>query len=97
MNNYKRVINILIQYYGISHEEFYELLKKKENKYLLLLLLKEFKCLNKEQIKEDSVIFSYRSIIYNLKKAEEKLLINKEFREDYFSLQENIEKSFKKP
>lgn len=97
MDSYKRVINILIQYYGISCEEFYELLKKKENKYLLLLLLKEFKCLNKEKIKEESVIFSYRSILYNLRKAEEKLLINKDFREDYFSLQENIEKSFKKP
>lgn len=97
MDNYKRVINILIQYYGIGHEEFYELLKKKENKYLLLLLLKEFKCLNKEQIKEESMIFSYRSIIYNLRKAEEKLLINKSFREDYFSLQENIEKTLKKP
>lgn len=97
MDNYKRVINILIQYYGISREEFCELLKKKENKYLLLLLLKEFKCLNKEKIKEESIVFSYRSIIYNLKKAEEKLLINKSFREDYFSLQENIEKTLKKP
>lgn len=97
MDNYKRVINILIQYYGISHEEFCELLRKKENKYLLLLLLKEFKCLNKEKIKEDPMILSYRSIIYNLKKAEEKLLVNKDFREDYFSLQEKIEKYLKKP
>lgn len=96
MHNYKRIIDILIQYYGISNEEFYELLKKRENKYLILLLLKEFKCLDKEKFKEGAVIFNYRSINYNLKKAEEKLLINKEFREDYFNLQEKVEKYFKK-
>lgn len=96
MDKYKRVINILIQYYGINSKEVCELLKKKENKYLLLLLLKEFRCLNKERIEEESVRLSHRSIIYNLKKAEEKLLINKGFRDDYFNLQEKIEKSLEK-
>lgn len=96
MESYKRVINILIQYYGLSREEFYQLFKKKENKYLLLLLLNDFKCLNEAENKDEPINFSRRSIIYNLKKAEEKLLINKDFREEYFDLQEKLEVYFKK-
>lgn len=96
MEKYKRVIDILIQYYGLSLEEFCELFKKKENKYLLLLLLNDFKCLNEIKVKEEPMNFSRRSMIYNLRKAEEKLLVNKDFREDYFSLQEKIENNLKK-
>lgn len=96
MNNYNRVLDILIQYYGISYAEFYDMLRKKENKYLFLLLLKEFRGLNKENINEQSISLSYRSLIYNLRKAEEKLLVNKEFRENYFTLQEKVEKYLKK-
>lgn len=96
MNNYNRVLDILIQYYGISYAEFYDMLRTKENKYLFLLLLKEFRGLNKDDINKQSISLSYRSLIYNLRKAEEKLLVNKEFREDYFTLQEKVEKYLKK-
>ena len=36
-----------------------------------------------------------KNIKVNLKKAEEKVLINKQFREDYFEIEEKIKKNFK--
>lgn len=67
-------------------------LKNKECRYILLLLLKEFRCLDKEKIKKELSIKTNKSIDNNLKRAEEKLLINKEFREKYFYLEKKIGK-----
>ena len=35
-------------------------------------------------------------LCYKIKKAEEKILINKEFREEYFELEDKIKENFKK-
>ncbi|MDV4149501.1 hypothetical protein R0131_01490 [Clostridium sp. AL.422] len=86
------VINVLATYLGIEIKEMNDKLKKKENKYLLLLLLRDYRCLQKDRVKEILNIISDKSIKYNIDKAEEKFLINKEFREMYFEIQEGINK-----
>ena len=86
------VMNVLAAYLGIELKEMSEKLKKKENKYLFLLLLKNYKCLQKDKVKEILDIINDKSINYNINKAQEKFLINKEFRERYFEIQEGINK-----
>lgn len=92
---YLKILNIICNYYGINQSEFIDLLKVRENKYLLLLILKNNKCLECEIIKEMLNVKTTKSIKNNLKLAEEKLLINKDFREKYFEIEENIEKKNK--
>lgn len=86
------IIAILCKNFGISIDEFDDFLKKKENRYLLILLLKNYRCLNREKIKDMLNIISDKSVTYNLNKAEEKLYINKEFREKYFEIEEGLNK-----
>ena len=63
---------------------------------MLLLLMKNFNCINNRKIKDDLVEITDRSIKNNIKKAEEKILINKKFRDEYFELEEIIKENFKK-
>jgi len=90
---YIKILNSLCNYYGIKEDEFIDLLKSREDKYLVLLILKNNKCLEAEAIKEMFKIKTDKSINNNLRLAEEKLLINRDFREKYFDLEENIEKT----
>ena len=83
---------ILCQYYEVNYEEFNKLLKKREKSYLTVLLMKKFRCLNSEGLKEKLGIISNRSLHYKIKIAEEKILINKKFRDEYFELEEKISK-----
>ena len=69
-------------------------MKRRECKYLLLLLMRKFNCLDKGLIKEHLQLKSDRTIKNNIVKAEEKLLMNKEFRDNFFYLEEKIEKNF---
>ena len=68
-------------------------MKRRECKYLLLLLMRKFNCLDKGIIQEQLKLKSDRTINNNIEKAEEKLLMNKEFRDDFFYLEEKIEKN----
>ena len=86
------IINVLLSYLGIKNRDCNEILSKKENKYILILLLKRYNCLNKKEIKEILQRISDRSLKYNIEKAEEKFLINKEFRELYLEIEEHINK-----
>lgn len=86
------VMNVLATYLGIEVKEINEILKKKENKYIFLLLLKNYKCLQKDKVKEVLNIINDKSIKYNIDKAEEKFLINKEFREMYCEIEDGINK-----
>jgi len=90
---YINILNNICNYYGISEEKFIELLKDRDNKYILLLLLKNNNCLETNRIKEMLKVKTSRSINSNLKIAEEKLLVNRFFREKYFELENTIEKS----
>lgn len=87
---YLKIIKALSLYYGISDEELIEVLKNKESKYILLLLLKKYKCVKDDEIMQVLNYKNKRSIAYNTKRAEEKLLINREFREKFFELEENL-------
>lgn len=86
------IINVLLSYLGIKNKNYNEILSKKENKYILLLLLKRYNCLNKEEIKEILQRISDRSLKNNIEKAEEKFLINKEFRKLYLEIEDHIDK-----
>ncbi|WP_315070830.1 hypothetical protein [uncultured Clostridium sp.] len=90
---YIKILKNICDYYGIDEEKFVELLKDRDNKYILLLVLKNNRCLETDKIKEIFNLKTSRSINNNLKLAEEKLLINKYFREKYFELENNIEKN----
>lgn len=86
------VMNVLAAYLGIEVKEINEKLKKKENKYIFLLLLNNYNCLQKDRVKEILNIISDKSIKYNMYKAQEKFLINKEFREKYFEIKDGLNK-----
>lgn len=96
LNKITIVTNVLCAYLNIDSKDLRETLKKKENKYLYLLLLKKYKCLDKEKIKKIIDLGSDRSIKYNINKAEEKLLINKEFRDAYFTIEAGLERIYKR-
>lgn len=86
---------ILCKYYGVRCEEFKNCLKKRDNLYLTLLLMKNFKCLNDISVRENLGIINNRMLNNRVKKAEEKILINKNFRDEYFELEEQIKENFK--
>ena len=89
---YVKILNNICNYYGIDEDKFIELLKNRDNKYILLLILKNNHCLEIDKIKEIFKIKTSKSISSSLRLAEEKLLINRFFREKYFELENNIEK-----
>lgn len=81
---FKKVITALCEYKGISEDELIELLNNKDSRYLIFLLLKRYKCVDFEMINKHLILSTRKSINYNLKKAEERFYLNKEFREKYF-------------
>ena len=89
---YVKILNNICNYYGINEDKFIELLKDRENKYILLLILKNNHCLEADKIKEIFKLKTSKSISSSLRLAEEKLLVNRFFREKYFELENNIEK-----
>lgn len=89
---YIKILKIICSYYGIKEENFIELIKNRDNKYILLLILKNNNCLDKEKIKEILRLKNSKSINNSLRLAEEKLLVNRTFRERYFELENNIDK-----
>ena len=91
-NNYIKVMEILCEYYEVTFEEVDDILKKREDKYLILLILKKYRCFSIERVMEVFKVKNSRSVSYSLKKAEEKFLVNKEFREKYFEVENKIKK-----
>ena len=62
------VSNVLCSYLGVDSKELNKTLKKKENKYLYLLLLKNYKCLDKDKLKDILEIITEKSIKNNIQK-----------------------------
>lgn len=89
-DKYLRILGVVCSYYGVSTDDLITLLQERDNRYLLLLLLKKYKCMDQEKIKEVFNVKSNRSIYNNVKKAEEKLLVNRDFREKYFEIEEDL-------
>ncbi|MFL0250510.1 ribose-5-phosphate isomerase [Clostridium neuense] len=88
---YDKIIELMCEYKGINRRELYKLLKDKNCKYMLFLLLRKHR-IGYEFIKSDMPMFNKRTINYNCKRAEKMFLINKEFRDMYFELEDEIEK-----
>ena len=80
-------------YYDITNEEIVNLLNTKENRYILLLLLKKHDCLNTESINGKYKLKERRNIKNRLQRDEEMLLFNSFFREKYFKMENYIEKN----
>lgn len=91
-SKYENIISVICKIKGITKEELYKILKDKDCKYLLFLLLNKNKCINIDFINRDFSINSKRIVNNNIRKAQEKLLINREFREIYFGLQDELDK-----
>lgn len=93
MDKYEKIINLICLMKGINKDELWKILKDKEYKYLLFLTLNKYKCDDLERINKDFCINDKRVINNNIKKAQEKFFINRSFREVYFELEREIEKS----
>ena len=93
MDKYDKIIEIICRAKGIEKEELFKILKDRECKYLMFLLLKKYKCLDLEKLSKDFSIESRKTINYNFKKAEERFFVSKEFRDMYFELEETVEKT----
>lgn len=90
---YVKILNNICTYYGIDEEEFMKLLENRENKYILLLILKNNHCLEINEIKEVFKLKTVKSINSSLRLAEEKLLVNRFFRDKYFELENSMKKN----
>ena len=86
------VMNVLAAYLEVDMSDMSRELRKRENKYIFILLLQNYKCLQKDKVKDVLRIISDKSYKNNIDKAQEKFLINKEFREKYFEIQEGLNK-----
>ena len=91
-DRYIKIIKFICEYKNINQEEMLKILKDKECSYFLLLLLEKFKCADTQRLLQDFTTVSKKVIEKNMKKAEEKFYINREFRERYFLMEELIKK-----
>lgn len=89
-DRYFKILNVICDYYGMNEKDLINLLRERDNRYLLLLLLKKYKCMDENKVKEVLDIKNKSSITYNMRRAEEKLLINKEFRDRFFEIEEGL-------
>lgn len=91
---YEKIIDLLCRYKGLNREELFKILKDQECKYLFYLLIKKYGCDdNLGIIQKDFPTVNKNRMKSNLKKAEEKLLLNRRVRNMYFEAEELIEKT----
>lgn len=87
---YLKILKVICEYYGIERKDFIKLLQESESKFIILLLLKKYQCMNTQDINNMLNYKNKRSLNINLKKAEERLLISSEFRKKYFEVEEGL-------
>ncbi|WP_040210588.1 hypothetical protein [Clostridium polynesiense] len=87
---YNQIIEFICTYNGITKGELYSILKDKDSRYLLFLILKKYSCTDKELILKILKLKSKNTVNSSFRKAEEKFFVNKEFRERYFKIEEKI-------
>lgn len=92
MDQYIKIVEAICEIKEIPKDKLFKILKDRDSKLLLFLLIKKYRCENVEKINEDFSVNIKRSISCNLRKAEEKFFINKEFREMYFEVEKIIKK-----
>ncbi|EDK35701.1 hypothetical protein [Clostridium kluyveri] len=90
---YCKIIDILCEYKGLHKQDLLQILKDRSCKHLYFLLIKKYKCCDLELIQKDFPLLNKNNIKNNIKKAEEKLLLNKHIREMYFEAEEILNKA----
>lgn len=92
-SKYDKIVEMLCSYMKISKDEMFKILKDKECRYILFLLLKKYRCLDIDVINNYFPNYSKKALNYNYKKAREKFFINRDFRERFFEIEDDIEKT----
>jgi hypothetical protein len=88
--DYEKIMEAICEVKGIKTYELLKVLKDRECKYILFLLLKKYRCGNVESACNDFLISNKRAVSYGSKKAEERFFINKEFRDMYFEIEDML-------
>ncbi|MBC2579884.1 ribose-5-phosphate isomerase [Clostridium sp. DJ247] len=88
---YERIINLLCKYKGLSREELFKILKDNDCKYLFFLLIKKYGCNEIDMIKKDFPSMSKNTMNTNFRRAQEKMLLNRQIRNMYFEAEDIIE------
>lgn len=91
-NKYLKILKIIYGYYGIDESGFVKLLKNRDKKFLILLVLKNNNFLESSDLINIFGINSISKMKSTIKSAEEKFLVNSFFRKDYVELEEKIKK-----
>jgi len=89
--DYDKIIEAICYVKGIKRHESLKILKNRDCKYVLFLLIKKYKCKDVENDYKDFLVSNKRVMSYGLRKAEERFFFNKEFREMYFQIENTIE------
>lgn len=88
---YSAIIDILCQYKGLSKEQLFNVLKDKDCKHLFFLLIKKYGCFDLKMLKKDIPSINKIKLENNIKKAEQKLLLNSKIRNMYFEAENLID------
>lgn len=89
---YTKIIEILCEYKGFSKEDMFKILKNESCRYLFFLLIKKYECCDVELLKKDFPSVNSKNVKKNIKRAEEKLLLDKKIREMYFEAEDIIDR-----
>ena len=89
--NYEKIIEAICYVKGIKSHESTKILKNRDCKYVLFLLIKKYKCIDTENTYKDFLVWNKRVMSYGLKKAQERFFFNKEFREMYFQIENKLD------
>ena len=86
--DYEKIIEAICEVKGMKTYELQRILKDRDCKYILLLLLKKYRCGNVEDAYKEFLVSHKRAVSYGSKKAEEQFFINKEFRTLVFEIED---------
>lgn len=89
---YKRILELMCKYKGLSREELFKILKDKECRYLFFLLIRKYGCYDIGMLQKDFPSVNKNNIGLNFRKAEEKLLVSRKIRDMYFEAEDIIER-----
>ncbi len=85
---------VICSYFDVNENEIEKLMKDSKKRDLILLLMKEFDCLGGYKDKKSNSLVKGR-LKNKVNKAEEKMLMNREFREIYYRMVGEIDRILK--
>ncbi|SHH51193.1 ribose-5-phosphate isomerase [Clostridium grantii] len=90
--NYETIIKVICDIKGIKRKEIIKILEDREYRYLLFLVLYKYNCSEIKGLSRDFIRIDKRKLRYNIKKGEERLLVNRNFRQMYFEVEKKVKK-----